>query len=278
MSITTEGKSSLFILNFEDVYAILKKKKYDIVQLLFSEDALLRLERVDNIKCGDVNMDGIINLHFGSSLLDKVIQRVTDSMFSHVSLLVKDTDDSGISLYYTESLPDKGNLYYTLFNKDTQDDATLSNLYKQVGTIRGNDDIKMVLIPPKDQRIDCHLHYNRMVSMSKAKYESNIFTLLKFMLPLWFRKNILKLKETDKTFFCSEQVLNILFKENLKQDKINPEEFSPADFFRPLESHSNKANTYIYENYIKQIYTPYIVIKLDDGSHDFYKVTNITKP
>ena len=278
MSNTTEGKTSVFILEFKDVYTKLKKKKYDFAQVLFSDDALLKTERVKDFKCGDVNLDGIINLHFGSALLDKVIQTVTDSMFSHVTLLVKDTVDDWETLYFTESLPDKGNTFYSFFNKDIHSDASMSNIIRQIGVMRNNDDIKFILVPPKDQIIDSHLHYDRMVAMSGSKYESNIFTLLKFMLPTWFRKNILKLKETDKTFFCSEQVLNILYKDNLKRDRVNPEEFSPADFFRPLEKDHNRANTYIYENYIKPIYTPYIVVKQDDGSHDFYKVVDISKP
>lgn len=278
MSTITEGKTSTFILNFKDVYTTLKKQKYDFAQILFSKDALLKVERVKDFRCGDINLDGIINLHFGSSLLDKVIQSVTDSMFSHVSLVVKDVIDEWVSVYFTESLPDKGNPYYTFFNKDTFDDASVSNIIRVIGVMRGNDDIKMILVPPKDQVLEPHLHYSRMFNMSSAKYESNIFTLLKFMLPLWIRKNVLKLKETDKTFFCSEQVLNILYKDNLKRDRVNPEEFSPADFFRPLEKHSKEANTFIYENYIKLLYTPYIVVKQDDGTHDFYKVINISKP
>lgn len=240
---------------------------------IIDEDVIIKASKT-KLKISDVNLNGCICLHTNNTAIDTLIKKVTDSVFTHVSTIFIDNDTCNITL--TESLPSEvkshniGNMLCIDTNKD------IEVIFKLIENVRGNNDIKMILVPNykiKDNRYQTRY---KEIQSKKPVYEKKLSTILKFLIPFKIRK-LFSFKETKDSFFCSEYVLNILYGENCVTGFTNSD-FSPGDFFRPSISKSEYANSGLFKKIISSNYTPYIINKKDSsGSYIAYEVISIEK-
>lgn len=256
----------------KDTLSMMSVRNIDLYSII-DEDVIIKASKVK--KCiKDINLNGCICLHTNNKAVDILIKNVTDSIFTHVSTMIVNKKNKNLIL--TESLPSEvkthqvTNLYLMDVNKDMDD------LFDRVVDVRGNNDIKMILVP--NDSIDDNRYYDRYSEIQKNKpvYEKKISTIAKFLIPTAIRK-LFRFKESKDSFFCSEYVLDILYGEDCVKGFTNSD-FSPGDFFRPSVSKSMYANTVLFNKKIMDNYTPYLVNKKSNSYlYALYEIISIEK-
>lgn len=236
---------------------------------IIDEDVIIKANRVI-IDFKSVNTHGMLCLHTGKSALDILIKNVTDSLFTHVSCILND----GHNLFLTEAVPSKVKSYKKSGVDILPDDYSMNDLFKWIELERGNNDIKMIMIPKYKVQIPSVMDRYINITKDSPSYEKGKSSILKFLIPYSLRK-LIPFKETKDSFFCSEYVLDILYGENCVSEFTNSD-FSPGDFFRPSESKTRASNPNLYDNIIKEDFDIYLVNKKNE-TYIFYKVTNVEK-
>ena len=154
-----------------------------------------------------------------NDLLSKATRYATKSIFTHISILLA----SGDVLY--EALPSA--IYTYRINGILQ-------------LMREKDNDPCVLLIP-NKKIDIK------IPTSKPKYETNMLSFLKLVIPYSIRKHFKTL--TPHAQFCSEFIMNMLPFTDVKAENV-----SPGDFFR------KEGDNEVYVKYIYPNYTPYFII------------------
>lgn len=233
-------------------------------------------KKINNIPL--TTIDGIIYLHSGDSFIDKLIQFVNKSPFSHVSCSLEHTfNECNIFKrlgFHIESLPGTGVIVNSIQN-NINTSTNLLNLIDRISNLRGKRDITGVLIPHNTTNEDEEKHrntFNAIIDKYKNNipYEQNILQFAKFILPKRIRR-FFNIKETKNSFFCSEFVLDILEEDTVKRLNKKTSDFCPGDFFRPLGNINEFADDTMYNDIIVPKYNPLVLVIHSDFNTHLYK-------
>lgn len=276
--------SPLRVSKVTDLLHVLKSYQEDMVIL---DNELTRrcnkkmiFTKISNIKLDTLN--GIICLHYNNTIIDRLIQYVTHSPFSHVSCIIqhcthRHMTDISRATFHVESLPKQGVMIHPIIDfRPENGKYSIKSIIQLINNYREVSDISMILIPKKmNERLEQEVKrimdetiYNP--DCKYPPYERHISQFLKFFIPKALRKMCV-LPESKDSYFCSELTLDLLHESDIHKLNKRASDFSPGDFFRPFGKTNIYADDILYNKIIRTYYDkPIIIINKNDLTAGLY--------
>lgn len=276
--------SPLRVSKVTDLLHVLKSYQEDMVildnELTKRCNKKMIFTKINNIKLDTLN--GIICLHYNNTIIDKLIQYVTHSPFSHVSCIIQhDTHrhmtDISRATFHVESLPMQGVMTHPILDfYPEKDKYSIKSIIQLINNYREVSDISMILVPKKmNEHIEQEVKHimDETIYSPDCKYppyEHHISQFLKFFIPKALRK-ICMLPESKDSYFCSELTLDLLHKNDISKLNKRASDFSPGDFFRPFGKTNIYADDVLYNEIISKYYDkPIIIANKSDSTIGLY--------